>query len=123
MIRLKSIYADSDPEDGTRILVMRRWPRGVKKDRIHEWIPDLGPTAELMKAYLSKRVSPAEFFKKYRQEMADRPELLKEMAVRAKKETITLLCWEKQDEDCHRHVLKELIEAISKPRSGKKNTK
>jgi uncharacterized protein YeaO (DUF488 family) len=123
MIRLKSIYADSEPEDGTRVLVMRRWPRGVKKNRVDEWIQDLGPTPELMQAYLSEEVSSAEFFEKYRREMVDRRDLLKAMAARAEKETITLLCWERRDEDCHRHVLKELIEAIRKPRSKKKPTK
>lgn len=123
MIRLKSIYADSEPEDGRRILVMRRWPRGIKKDRVDEWIKDLGPTPELMQAYLSKELNSAEFFERYRREIIGRRELLEEVAARAEKETITLLCWEKRDEDCHRHVLKELIEAVGKRQTKKKTTK
>ena len=32
------------PEDGTRILVMRYWPRGVKREQFHIWMRDLAPS-------------------------------------------------------------------------------
>ena len=115
MIRLKSIYTESEPGDGTRILVMRVWPRGVRKDRVDEWIQDLSPSRELMQALRSQDLRPDDFFECYRREMAGRTELLKEMAERAKTETLTLLCWERMDEDCHRHVLKDLIENVGSP--------
>ncbi len=48
MIKTKSIYYnDKEPHDGARILVMRRWPRGISKDQIDEWRKDLGPSMEL----------------------------------------------------------------------------
>ncbi len=40
------------PEDGTRILVMRRWPRGVRKDRFHTWDRHLGPSETLLNSFL-----------------------------------------------------------------------
>ena len=110
MIQLKSIYAEAEPGDGTRILVMRVWPRGVRKDRVDEWIRDLSPSRELMRALRSQDIRPDDFFERYRREMAGRSELLKEMAERAKTEILTLLCWERRDEDCHRRILKDLIE-------------
>ncbi len=115
MIRLKSIYAEPESGDGTRVLVMRQWPRGVKKDRVDEWMRDLSPSVELMRVYRSKKIGAAEFFGKYRREMAGRGDLLKKMAERAKTETLTLFCWEQRDEDCHRHVLKTLIEEAGRP--------
>ena len=49
MIETKSIYHDSiEPGDGYRLLVMRYWPRGVKKDRIDSWIKELAPSKELL---------------------------------------------------------------------------
>ena len=37
---------------------------------------------------------------------------IKELAELSKKKTITLLCHEKTDEECHRRLLKELIEKV-----------
>jgi len=34
--------------DGTRLLVMRFWPRGLKKTAFHHWHRDLAPTPELL---------------------------------------------------------------------------
>jgi len=31
MIKTKRIYEPADPSDGHRLLIMRRWPRGIKK--------------------------------------------------------------------------------------------
>ncbi|MFQ5691737.1 MAG: DUF488 domain-containing protein [Nitrospinota bacterium] len=115
MIRLKSIYAEPDPEDGTRVLVMRQWPRGVRKALVDEWQRELSPSAELLRAYRDKAIDPAEFFERYRREMDSRRDLLGQMAERAKTESLTLLCWERRDEDCHRHVLKALIEEAARP--------
>lgn len=115
MILLKSIYADPVPEDGTRILVMRRWPRGVRKDRVDEWWRDLSPSEALLRDYRAKKVSLARFFERYREEMADRRDLIRKLAERSKSGTLTLLCWEERDEDCHRHVLKSLVEEAGGP--------
>ena len=30
---------------------MRRWPRGVAKARVDEWLRDLGPSDELLERY------------------------------------------------------------------------
>jgi len=55
MIKTKSIYdRPKNPEDrilqleeGTRILVTRKWPMFVSKQEIHEWYKELGPSIEL----------------------------------------------------------------------------
>jgi uncharacterized protein YeaO (DUF488 family) len=50
-VKIKRIYEVPDVEDGTRILVDRLWPRGVKKEdaRIDLWLKDIGPSSDLRK--------------------------------------------------------------------------
>ncbi|MFF0545503.1 DUF488 domain-containing protein [Nocardia thailandica] len=48
-IRIKRVYDEPEPSDGTRVLVDRLWPRGVSKERarIDEWAKDVTPSTEL----------------------------------------------------------------------------
>jgi uncharacterized protein YeaO (DUF488 family) len=57
MIKTKSVYYDKiEPDDGRRILVMRRWPRGIgwEKNRIDLWIKEVGPSNELLDDWNNK---------------------------------------------------------------------
>ncbi|MCH8848994.1 MAG: DUF488 family protein, partial [Chloroflexi bacterium] len=47
-IRTKRIYDAPSPDDGHRLLVMRVWPRGVRKDRVDGWDRGLAPSRELL---------------------------------------------------------------------------
>ena len=59
-IRVRRVYDDPSPEDGARVLVDRRWPRGLRKDaaRLDEWAKDVAPSTELRTWY---RHDPAKF--------------------------------------------------------------
>ena len=48
-IRVRRVYDDPVPEDGTRVLVDRVWPRGLRKDAAHldDWAKDVAPSSEL----------------------------------------------------------------------------
>ena len=50
-VKLKRAYEPSTADDGTRILIDRLWPRGVKKAdaAIDEWIKDIAPSTALRK--------------------------------------------------------------------------
>jgi uncharacterized protein YeaO (DUF488 family) len=48
---LKRIYESAAEEDGTRVLVERLRPRGVRKSAIDRWERDPAPTPELRKWY------------------------------------------------------------------------
>jgi uncharacterized protein YeaO (DUF488 family) len=43
--------AAPEKSDGTRVLIDRVWPRGVRKDEaaLDEWLKDIAPTTELRK--------------------------------------------------------------------------
>jgi uncharacterized protein YeaO (DUF488 family) len=75
-VRTKRIYDDLDPEDGTRVLVDRLWPRGVSKEEAHldDWMKDIAPSDELREWFDHEPVRWNEFRKRYRSELDDRPD-------------------------------------------------
>ncbi len=108
-IKTKSVYDERTPDEGHKLLIMRIWPRGIKKDRFDEWDKDMAPSPALLKVWLKKAITFDEFKSRYVKEMEAQKEKIKALARRAKKETITLFCHEQEDTYCHRRMLKELI--------------
>ncbi len=108
----KTVYESPDPSDGTRILVMTLWPRGVKRERIDEWRKELGCSRSLIQDWKSGRISWEELRDRYFDEMKspEKRAMIRQLAQRAEKGTITLLCTDKDETRCHRSLLKELIE-------------
>ncbi len=120
MITTGSVYDRQAPRDVFRILVMRHWPRGIRKSEIKLWLRDLGPSSGLLKAYQKGQIVWEEFAERYGAEVSLRAELLsqvKELEHIHRK--VTLLCWERipPEKFCHRLVLKELLDQMS-PASG-----
>jgi uncharacterized protein YeaO (DUF488 family) len=108
----KSIYDPRSKDDGFRVLVMQYWPRGVKKEKIDAWYKDLGTSKELIKAWKAGKVTWPQFKMRYIAELKEKHKqtLVHELAKRAKKEKITLLCGCRDPNTCHRIILKEQIE-------------
>lgn len=50
-IRLKKVYKETGAHDGTRVLIDRVWPRGVRKAEvgIDLWLKEIAPSTELRK--------------------------------------------------------------------------
>ncbi len=111
MIKTKRIYEQADPADGHRLLIMRRWPRGIKKTAVDSWEPDLGPSLPLLTDYRKGKIGWPELAQRYRREMADRPEVLAKAAALAKAGDLTLLCGCQDETQCHRTLLKEILES------------
>ena len=89
MLRTKRIYEPKEPSDGVRMLIMRMWPRGVKKERIDEWNRDLAPSKDLVMAFKKQGLPWDEYVERFWGEI--RPEVIAVLRARAKRETITLL--------------------------------
>ncbi|MGH3446696.1 MAG: DUF488 domain-containing protein [Nocardioidaceae bacterium] len=72
-VHVKRIYDEPAEHDGTRVLVDRVWPRGVRKDEApyDEWCKQVAPSTELRKWYSHDPAKYAEFAKRYRAELAD----------------------------------------------------
>ena len=111
MIRTKSVYDPCEPSDGDRILVTRYWPRGISRNRlaITDWLQNLAPSKELLQGWKNHKITWQEYTLRYHEEMREQQAAIKELAYRAKRGTITLLCFERENDPCcHRHLLKEL---------------
>jgi uncharacterized protein YeaO (DUF488 family) len=115
VIRHASIYESKERSaaDGWRVLVMRQWPRGVRRDQIDLWLKEAGPSRELLTAYTHEGLSWAAFEARYRAEMLqERPHVLDQLRVLEREHgTVTLLCHERipPHEHCHREVLRDLL--------------
>ena len=128
-IKTKRWFEPRESGDGLRILVMRRRPRFVSKEREplywDIWMKDLGPSDQLRKAYLSGKITWDSFEPKYFEELKGRTDVI-QAALRLLNEhkIITLLCWEPGglskfplvDEatvKCHRRLLRQYLMEIA----------
>jgi uncharacterized protein YeaO (DUF488 family) len=113
MTKTKCLYDPVEQSDGDRILVTRYWPRGVSKEHlsITDWLRNLAPSKELVNDWKKQKILWEEYTLRYHEEMQAQQEAIRDLSNRAKQGTITLLCFEQEDDPCcHRHLLKRLIE-------------
>jgi uncharacterized protein YeaO (DUF488 family) len=101
--------------DGWRVLIMRRWPRGIRRARTDQWLRDAAPSEPLRHAYVRGDLPWPEFEARYRAELTtERPAVLDELlALEREHGLVTLQCTERLPpaEHCHRTVLIELLAA------------
>ena len=109
----KTVYEKPSLDDGTRILVMRLWPRGVRKESFDLWLKEVGTERELIKDWKAGKVSRAEYETRYYKMMEgiEQRKLVKQIADYARNGPVTLLCSCKDPNRCHRSLLKKLVEA------------
>ena len=105
-IRLKRAYEPPSPEDGTRVLVDRLWPRGVRKAEaaIDCWLKEIAPSSELRRWFGHDPSRWKEFRHRYRAELSARPELLDKLRALAEQGTLTLV-YAAHDEDHNQAVV------------------
>ncbi|MEZ4504139.1 MAG: DUF488 family protein [Dehalococcoidia bacterium] len=101
-----SVY--QPPEEAyPRLLVMRRWPRGVAKGAVDQWERELAPSTELLEAYREGSMPWADFEAEYRAQVSEREELLAWVERMARTTGVVLLC--STHEPCHRDVLASIV--------------
>jgi len=115
MLKAKRVYEPKSSRDGTRVLVMRLWPRGIKKAHVDLWLKDLGAELANLRAYNAGRVSWPEMRRRYlaglkREPAATALERLKSMARRGRG---TVLCSCPDETQCHRGVLRKVVGALA----------
>ncbi len=103
-----SVY-HAPEEPYPRLLIMRRWPRGIAKAAVDQWEPELGPSHDLLDGYRNGDIPWAEFVERYRAEVTERPGLLDWALRMAQTSGVTLLCGSHPDDECHRSILAELL--------------
>lgn len=72
-VQVRRIYDEPEPQDGTRVLVDRIWPRGMSRERarLDLWCKQVAPSTELRRWYGHDPARFAEFARRYRAELAD----------------------------------------------------
>ena len=110
-IKLKRVYEPASRGDGTRVLVDRLWPRGLRKEdaAIDRWFKDLAPSTALRKWFGHDVERWTEFRKRYQAEIAEHPEALAELRSLARKKPITLLFGAHDEFHNNAVVLRELL--------------
>jgi uncharacterized protein YeaO (DUF488 family) len=93
LIRAKRVYESYDPDDGTRVLVERLWPRGFTRERLYadSWLRDIAPTAELRTWYAHDITKWPEFETRYIVEIDAQPDLVESLLQIARHGPLTLL--------------------------------
>lgn len=92
-VRTKRAYEPSAPGDGTRILIDRLWPRGIKKEdlAIDQWNKELAPSSALRQWFGHDPALWKEFERRYAAELQPHAEPLDALRALARKGTVTLV--------------------------------
>jgi uncharacterized protein YeaO (DUF488 family) len=112
-IRLKRVYDEPEPEDGTRVLVDRLWPRGLSKERarVDIWFREIAPSGELRTWYGHDPEKFAEFRRRYEAELASEAgqAALTKLRDLAKQGPVTLVFAARDTEHANAVVLRDLL--------------
>lgn len=118
-IFIKRAYEEPEPEDGTRVLVDRLWPRGVRKDGAHIdlWLKEIAPSAELRRWFNHDPERWAEFQRRYREELSSNESSVDVLVGLVGRGPITLVFGAKDTEHNNAVVLQEILKRRAKASS------
>ena len=102
---------DEPEDDGTRVLVDRIWPRGLRKEdaRIDAWRKDVAPSTALRRWYGHDPARFAEFRKRYEAELAEAAEALEELRSFARCGPLILLTATRETSRSNAAVLADVL--------------
>ena len=93
MIALKRVYEPVGEQDGTRVLVERLWPRGVRKEAaaLDAWLKEVAPSTTLRRWFGHDPARWQEFCRRYAAELDARPDAWAPLVQADRSGTVTLL--------------------------------
>jgi uncharacterized protein YeaO (DUF488 family) len=106
--------------EGLRLGVVRRPPRGVRKedyaseDFFDLWLPELAPSASLLAFYHAVPITDerwARYVPRYRREMSkpEKQRLIELLAHLSQRSNFSIGCYCPREDRCHRSLLRELL--------------
>lgn len=115
MVKLKRVYDPPAMKDGSRFLVERLWPRGVKKTslRIDAWLKDVGPSTALRKWFSHDPEKWEEFRRRYFAELDGNEPAWMPILKAARSGDVTLLFSSHDTEHNNAVALKQYLGARS----------
>lgn len=110
-VRLKRAYESPARGDGTRVLIERLWPRGVKKAdaALDQWMKDVAPSTALRQWFGHDPARWPEFRRRYQAELRAQNAQLDELRALARKGTLTLIYSARDEEHNGAIVLREIL--------------
>ena len=119
-IGLKRVYDPAGPEDGCRVLVDRVWPRGIRREALagELWLPEAAPSTELRRWFNHDPERWAEFDRRYRAELDDRPETVRHLLALAADRGLTLLYSARDREHNQAAALRDYLLTCTPPSKG-----
>jgi uncharacterized protein YeaO (DUF488 family) len=111
-VRTKSIYEAASPDDGLRVLTTQYWPRGVKREKVDRYVRSLGPSRELLHKFKRSQIDWGGYVVRYLEEVESESaqKEIEALVELARAQIVTVMCVCKDDVQCHRRLLKRLIE-------------
>lgn len=111
MLLAKRVYDKPQGEDGTRVLVMRLWPRGIRKSAVDLWLKDLGAEIANLRAFKAGRIGWPEMRRRYLAGLRREPaaSALKRLRAMARRGRVTVLCSCADPKRCHRSLLRAVV--------------
>ena len=110
-VKLKRVYDQEAPDDGSRFLVERLWPRGIRKAALHYdgWLKDVGPSTDLRRWFGHDPEKWDEFRRKYFAELDANASAWQPIVAAAQKGVVTLLYSAHDEEHNNAAALKEYL--------------
>ena len=111
MLLAKRVYDKPERSDGSRVLVMRLWPRGVKKSAVDLWLKELGAEITNLRAFKAGRIRWPEMRRRYLAGLRREPaaSALKRLRAMARRGRVTALCSCADPKRCHRSLLRAAL--------------
>ena len=110
-VKLKRAYESPTADDGTRVLVDRLWPRGVKKTEaaIDRWMKQLAPSTELRKWFGHDPARWEEFRRRYAAEIYEHRDELDRLRDLIREGAVTLVYSAHDEAHNDAVVLREIL--------------
>ncbi|TVM00978.1 MAG: hypothetical protein CV087_11875 [Candidatus Brocadia sp. WS118] len=114
MFETKRVYEKPAKNDGTRVLIDRLWPRGLKKEdaAVDYWMKEIAPSDTLRKWFAHKEERWQEFKSRYMKELKEKNELLQQLIDLGKNKKVTLLYAAKNEEMNNAQVLLDVLKKV-----------
>jgi uncharacterized protein YeaO (DUF488 family) len=114
--RIKRVYDPASTADGTRVLVDRLWPRGIRKAdaRWEYWLKDVAPSPDLRRWFNHDPERFAEFGRRYAQELRGGA-ALEPLRKLGQKKVVTLLYGAHDPQINHAAVLLSVLRGRKPP--------
>ena len=110
-VRTKRVAEPAAADDGTRVLVMRLWPRGVKKTAADHWLKGLGTPLDLIRKWKAATISWKALETAYLRHLrtAEARADLAALTALTRRGPVTLLCTCPDEARCHRGILRRQV--------------